>query len=50
MRAKARPVEPTRTVTVQVMYYDALGTHPPEPGESYTYELPEPSLGGNRGT
>jgi hypothetical protein len=42
-RAKQHQVAaPRRTVTVQVVYYDALGIEPDEEGESYTYELPPP--------
>jgi hypothetical protein len=41
MRAKKNQVAaPRRTVTVQVVYVDALGLEPDEEGESYTYELP----------
>jgi hypothetical protein len=44
MRAKQRQVTaPRRTVTLQVVYYDARGIEPPSPGEAYTYELPAPA-------
>jgi hypothetical protein len=42
MRAKQRQVHPPpRLVTVQVIYYDALGLEPDEEGERYVYEMPE---------
>jgi hypothetical protein len=41
IRAKQRQHEASRqTVTVRVVYVDALGLEPDEEGESYTYELP----------
>jgi hypothetical protein len=47
LRAKKNQGDaPRKTVTVQVVYYDALGVLPDELGERYTYELPEP--GGRR--
>lgn len=41
MRAKQRQhAEPRRTVTLQVVYYDASGQEPDELGERYLYALP----------
>jgi hypothetical protein len=43
LRAKERQrTAPTRTVTVQVVYYDALGVLPDELGEQYVYEMDSP--------
>jgi hypothetical protein len=42
LRARQRRADPPpgRTVTLQVVYYDARGLEPDELGERYTYELP----------